>query len=559
MAARQLAAAQRAHSNRNEDHARAATRYAEAAEARFVARQAQALLETGFLLRPGQFGLVDGTVQEALDAAEETARRMRSAAGELSGFEERETGRLLLALSLLKTPDEAERLLACASLLGERMPALFNLREIASILDILGLQAKPDRENPRLGAAIQEHFGLLLEQLKELHRGLRSAEYPFDHAEPGITLARFVIPAMPPANDYGGLIGATEQAVQRMNEVYQRLLGRLVWLAEQVEAAFASPAPDALPIPEPARAPALPAAARPSQEIVESKAEAVASRDRFAIYFKDVPELRILDLPALPAADRGALEEARAAAAQGMAAYAQRSRQYQAAERKHLQALRAEQILSAGLPLRPADFSPLPTTFPIIVQAGDQALAEMNALEPGLQAFEAILAHRLVAALALLGSDDRTATRIANAERRRGEIPILLAGAQALQRTFPTLRELRQRYTILRGLAEQVAVAGQDPRFRACVGEQVVEVHKHLQELQGGLQGAFSPFADDPGREGRRDLAQRILPALPRPDDVNGNFQTAGSALRELPDLHRRILGRLAGTADEVERALGGA
>jgi Zn-dependent protease with chaperone function len=559
VAARQLAAARRGHSRSDDDHARAATRYGEAVEARFVALQAQALLEAGFLLRPGQFGLVDGTLQEALDATEETARRMSAAAGELAGFEAKETGRLLLALSLLETPAEAERLLACAALLGERFTALFNLRETGSILDILGLQAKPDRANPRLGAAIQEHFGLLLEQLKELHRGLRAAEYPFDHAEPGITLARFVIPAMPPANDYGGLIGATEQAVQRMNEVYQRLLGRLVRLAEEVEAALAAPPPDALPVPEPARSPALPAVARPSQEIVESKAEAVASRDRFAIYFKDVPELRILDLPALPAAERSALEEARAAAAHGMSAYAQRSRQYQAAERKYLQALRAEQILSAGLPLRPADFSPLPTTFPAIVQAGDQALAEMNALEPGLQAFETILAQRLVASLALLRSDDRLAARMTDAERRRGEIPVLLAGAQALQRTFPALRELRQRYTILRGLAEQVAVAGQDPRFRACVGAQVVEVHKHLQELQRGLQGAFSPFADDPDRAGRRDLAQRILPNLPRQDDVNGNFQMAGSALRELPDLHRRILGRLAETADEVERSLGGA
>jgi len=555
VAAKQLAAARRAHSNRNEDHARAATRYAEAAEARFVARQAQVLLETGFLLRPGQFGLTDGTLQSALDAAEEAAQRMRSLGGELTGFEEKETGRLLLALSLLETPAEAERLLACAALLGEKFSALFNLRETARVLDILGLQVKPDRANPRLGAAIQDHFGLLLEQLKELHRGLRCAEYPFDHAEPEITLARFVIPAMPPANDYGGLIGATEQAVQRMNEVYERLLGCLIWLAEQGEATFASPAPDAVPLPEPARAPVLPSEPLPSVGILESRAEAVASRDRFAIYFKDVPELRVLELPALPAADRGALEEARAAA-QGMAAYAQRARQYQAAERKHLQALRAEQILSAGLPLRPADFSPLPTTFPAIVQAGDQALAEMNALDPGLQAFEAILAQRLVASLALLRSDDRTAARIADAERRRAEVPPLLAGALALQRSFPALRELRQRYTILRGLAEQVAVAGQDPRFRACVGEQVLEVHKHLQELQRGLQGALSPFADDPGREGRRDLARLILPTLPRQDDVNGNFQTAGSALRELLDLHRRILGRLAGMADEVERSL---
>jgi hypothetical protein len=243
----------------------------------------------------------------------------------------------------------------------------------------------------------------------------------------------------------------------------------------------------------------------------------------------------------MASADPGALEKARAAVAQGMAAYAQRSRQYQAAERRYLQALRAEQILSAGLPLRPADFSPLPTTFPTIVQAGDQALAEMNALESGLQAFEAILAQRLVAALALL----------ANAE-----IPTLLAGARELQRSFPTLRQLRQRYIILRGLAEQVAVAGKDPRFRACVGEQVVEVHKYLQELQRGLQSAFSPFAEDQSREGRQDLAQLILPTLPRPDDVNANFQTAGSALRELPDLSRRILGRLAGMADEVERSL---
>ena len=60
--------------------------------------------------------------------------------------------------------------------------------------------------------------------------------YPFDHAVENITLAKYALPATtPPKDDIGGLINASEEAINRTLGLYARALGRIAFIAEQVE------------------------------------------------------------------------------------------------------------------------------------------------------------------------------------------------------------------------------------------------------------------------------------------------------------------------------------
>jgi Zn-dependent protease with chaperone function len=545
-------------------HAGAGERYRTATKERLVALRAQAVIQAGYSIRAGDFNLTDGQLVSANRAAAEAQSQMKWNGEQLASFEAVEVRRLLLSLSLLELPrvaarlpelehgrEEAKRLLACASFLSARFPGMFALRETLSRLEILSVQVKPDQENPRLNAALQEHMDTLQEQLKELHRGLRDRSYPFDHARREITLAQFTIPAMPPANDFQRLLVTAEQALERLHDLYERLLGRLTWLAEQAETALDLPA--LAPSPAPESSPATSPSAGP--HIPESKASAVTSRERFVLYFCHPLEVRTLPLPdTLPevatADPRAALAAARDAALERVKENAENVRRYQILERKYFKALRAEVLLAAEIAIQPADFELPRADARVAEQARERALAEMSTLEPALQSFEEIQTRRLLAALTLLESGE---ARIAEADSRCREAPPLLACVAAVQRRFPLLRELRKAHAVLESLAAHAPASSQLPGFQGQVAERMSQAQKYLQELQRSLHTEPCPLV---GPEGPVDLARVAVPKLPRSTDYNGIFNSTGWALRELTDLHRRLLGRLAGTAEEVERTL---
>jgi len=599
----ELEKARRAVIAKDLNHSREIERYREAAEERVNALRAMAVLAAGYRLRPGSFGLISSEPAAAERAADRGAAVMEAAGEQLERYEGVEVRRLLLALILLGLPPtagriaepqalqaEIPRLLACAAFLKEIFPRLFALREVRIQLEILAAQVKPKEENPKLLAGLRHHLSRLQEQLKELHRGLRAGLYPFDHARADTTLAQYAIPTMPADDDFQGLMGASEMALDRLHEVYARLLGRLAWIAEQVEVALglppltrsaagtelapAEPEPAALGSappadlaaahqqsaagPFPAGAPASPPVAAP---IAESKAEAVASREAFALYFRSAVEWRALQLPdrvderpADPRTMVGELRQIRQAAAQAAAEHDRGVRAYQEAERALLKARRGRSLLAAGLAIQPADFGVASADEAGVSQAEERALAAMRSSEAGIQAFEGVQTRRLVLGLALLG-EERIAFRVGDADRRRSETRALLAGAVAVHRRFPLLRELRGRYGILEALGAQLGRSGDDTRLRASIAEQMAPLHKHLLELQRSLHRELSPFAN--ARGAAASLAESAIPGLPTAQDFQGIFAATGFALKELADLNRRILGRLVGTAAAVEQALG--
>jgi hypothetical protein len=405
---------------------------------------------------------------------------------------------------------------------------------------------------------------------------------------------------MPADDDFQGLMAASELALDRLHEVYDRLLGRLASIAELVETALGLPplthaaagagsptaAAQPLPIPQagsPAPAeliaahsqtssavipavpavPAAPAFLPPAAAgpISESKAEAVTSREAYVLFFRSPLEWRTLPLPGrlpdVPPDPRrlvGELREIRMAAAQAQEEHGRVIRIYQAAERKLINAWRAESLLTAGFSIDPASFEVPAGDLASVTRAQERALLEMKSCEAGMQTFDAHQTRRLTHALALLG-EERIAFRVTEADRRRRESPALLACAAALHSRFPALRELRKVQCILDVLGSQSGRHPNDPSLRETIAQHMGAAYKLLQELQRDLHRDPSPFASVRGAAA--SLAQVAVPSLPADRDYNGIFTAAALALTELSDLHHRVLGRLVGTVEAVEKALG--
>lgn len=591
----ELEKARRAVLAKDEDHARETKSYREAANQRINALQAHALMEAGFRVTPSEFGLRDSDPTIALQDAESSLARMRTSAIHLEKFEKWEGRRLGLALVLLdaaqvrsRVPEaeawrkEVPRLLVCSGFLTGKLQRLYELRAARAVLEILVAQIKPDRERPRLIEAILNKLADLQERLKELHRELRNQPYPFDHGKEGTNLAQFAIPTMPAANDYNGLVGVSGYALDRLHEVYDRLLGRLALMAEKVEDSLGMPpltrsaagsGPVAVAAPTPA-APVAPvtsvasvasvasipasAPAMTIEPIQETKAEAVESREAFPRYFRGLGELRALSLPPAPeplddtrTAVRD-LREAHASTAAGAEAYIRQTRQYREAELSLDKAVHAEIYLKLGLSLNPVSYGLDAADLGSAVDAQRRLRAQMTALEPDLQAYEALQARRLMSALRLLG-DPRVVARVPDGERRHREVPTLLTSAAALHQRFPLLRDLRTTYVMLVGLQGVAARCGDDFAFKSALAEPMTRAHQQLQEMQRILYRDPSPFAQ--GR-GPVSLAQIGVPSLPAPQDYENVFNAAFYAVRELYGLQRRILGRLAITAEKVEGTL---
>jgi Zn-dependent protease with chaperone function len=554
------------------DHTKEIQSFREAAGHRINALRARALRDAGFRIRPEDFGLNSSDPAIASMEADRAESEMRASASRLEKFEKLEVRRLGLALVLLEEPHVAARLreaiawrqeypplLACAAFLTGKFPKILELRTTKMVLDVLVQEIRPDQPDPQLFGVIADRLETLQEQLKELHRELRNEPYPFEHAREEINLAQVIIPNMPTTGDLGGFIAAALYAWDRLLEIYARLLGRMAWMAEKVEEALGMPVltksagAEAASASEPAAVSGAPLT--PAVVIQESKAEAIESRETFPRYFRGVLELRALPLPepldGVPdvRAFLAALREAVQAAGSGAEAYTRSVRQYRDAEQRLGRAWQAERLLIAGIPINAESFSLSGEDRAAATAALRRAEGEMEALERRLQLFEEIQGTRLAGALGLL-ADDRVAGRVPDGLRRRGEIAPLLSAAAAVQRHFPPLRELRRICWGLRGLA---AVRSPEASLQEQVREQMSLAHRHLQDLQRLLHREPSPFA---GIRGPVSLAQVAVPALPLVTDFDGIYQAAHIAVRDMNDLHQRILGRLAGMAEKVEQAL---
>jgi predicted Zn finger-like uncharacterized protein len=193
------------------------------------------------------------TVRAAEKARDIAGDEFRELTGEIASCTEAAARRLTLALSLLeldavagrideglKRREEARALYPCTAHLASNVVSL--LIPTLRIRTIFGhlIKWSADRgavEGDPFLNAVGRAAGILREHLEALRWKVGdSIDYPFEHAQEGITLGRFAFGAsLPDQSDIGGLLSVAEESQNCLHGLYSRALGRLTVTAEEVE------------------------------------------------------------------------------------------------------------------------------------------------------------------------------------------------------------------------------------------------------------------------------------------------------------------------------------
>ncbi|HVM60446.1 MAG TPA: M48 family metalloprotease [Verrucomicrobiae bacterium] len=214
----------------------------------FLATQ---LLTVGCKIQPKEFELPEATLEAAKRAASEAQQQREAAARRWEPFEADATRRLISDLRLLHAPEIAEgienveqlraesaELVAVLAKLVSVYPSLLELRkEFLGMRSVGANRAKcpePSRADYRVEKLAQE----AQQAVQGIQTKLAHVRYPFPHAKTELCLADF---AMPDRSDDHPIARSYQQAsshLDRLFGLYGRIIGRLVLIAEKVEARF---------------------------------------------------------------------------------------------------------------------------------------------------------------------------------------------------------------------------------------------------------------------------------------------------------------------------------
>src|SRR5205823_2889800 len=189
-------------------------------------------------IRGKDFGIPNsrpGTVQARNKRARAAVQHL---AARMLVFETAASERLSAALRLLQVPKVAAAIpggpalqVEVRSLIGDgrliseligELPTLQTLfRGTGALLSRLG-----NRRNQKVIEKIVGQLESMSSHLKMIHDKLEGRMYSFDHADDTTTLQQFVIPFVPEPMDFGGLVAATEQLVDRLFTLQVRIFAR---------------------------------------------------------------------------------------------------------------------------------------------------------------------------------------------------------------------------------------------------------------------------------------------------------------------------------------------
>ena len=211
------------------------------------------LLKSGNTLAADDWGLRAPTLRAAESARDEALAELRDLAVQFEPFATAATRRLTQALAMLQLDavadraaegrerrEEARTLYPCAAHLAANVVSpLVRVLRAQQVLGLLVARCTEGNNatNQPLINAVLRGAGDLSERLRELRSKLGDAiDYPFEHAREDITLGRFALPAILPAEtDVVGLLETANTAIDRLMGLYRRTLGRLTVTAEEVE------------------------------------------------------------------------------------------------------------------------------------------------------------------------------------------------------------------------------------------------------------------------------------------------------------------------------------
>jgi Zn-dependent protease with chaperone function len=228
-------------------------RFDDADTVAFEALRADAAFEIGAKFDHKRLALKFSTIDEARIAGHEAQQVMTGQLGDLKAFESAVLSRLSAALRLASSAgfrdrmeggeelvERARRLVDAVVLIHESNGLLWELRDQYCALAVLFGCAQGNEKSEKLIAAIRSRASRLHGKLVELRDALRGAPYPFEHAEPDMTLGRFVLSDggkadLPDPERFGDVYSVGEQVVSKMVTLHMRLLAHLALLAERIE------------------------------------------------------------------------------------------------------------------------------------------------------------------------------------------------------------------------------------------------------------------------------------------------------------------------------------
>ena len=218
------------------------------------AQQADALLNVRIRVKPDDFSQPMGEPGTVLQLLQGANYRFSQLAPQLEPLERWAQERLLAALVLSRHPKvaarladaetragEAAQILAALAVVSREFDGYLKLRNRFAITLKLISKLSEQKENAALGGMLEKSMSQLTYEIRDLERELSKAPYPFSHAKAQPTLAGFLITAYFQDGDYNGILSAAHELVEGFPQLYVRMVGRLVALAEEVETIFGLP------------------------------------------------------------------------------------------------------------------------------------------------------------------------------------------------------------------------------------------------------------------------------------------------------------------------------
>jgi Zn-dependent protease with chaperone function len=262
------------------------------------------------------------------------------------------------------------------------------------------------------------------------------------------------------------------------------------------------------------------------------------------------------DAPADLKAAKQALMEARTDLENAREAHVKFTARYQEVRHRLYLADLAGIFLKTGVPISAADFELAAASLRAVESARDVATSALGELEVAMEPFVSAATRRLIQALSLLEAKV-VADRVDDGQARRAEARALYPCAAYLggRVTSAFARLVHQRF-LLAGTVRlaQATKETENPARINSMLRAAGALHDQLQEFRRTIGDAIDyPFEHADGQISLGKFA--FPPMLPQSNDINGLINTADDVLERYGRLIHRIIGRLAVTAEEVERA----
>ncbi|NQT17769.1 MAG: M48 family metalloprotease [Planctomycetes bacterium] len=226
---------------------------------------------------------------------------------------------------------------------------------------------------------------------------------------------------------------------------------------------------------------------------------------------------------------------------------------YDQADTHTLEADQATAILKADLRIPPKLFSLQLTDSITAAKVRNKAALRQGQATAQLAQFEEAAKLRLFAALELLHVP-RVAARIDEAEAKRRQCAKFFPALRALNNVAPALLSLRNEHAALGILLSNLQGNEENKHFLKALWQTMESIHGRLESLH--RQFREIPYPLDHAK-GKISVSEYMLAEVPLIDDPGAIFDAARSTLDTLTPLYVRLVARLAGVAEEVEKALG--